>query len=253
LTRPTWRLLQLWNEFTTIDPTPLRGFNAEWETQSSINEEHVQQATAALLCKFDGDAGALVRWIGGPHVGAHRVTAKIISTLRGTVPDSDLADLHRLYTSGMPAIVNAEDTDENFHSSIDEDPDQALQALVKEQKGGWCIVLDKRILPFLLNAHLTPIGLINIGHAYKKPRLIWDASFRPEPWCNAINDMSSLDTEPPITFGDTFYVLLLHMANARASFPESEIYLGEDDVGEAFKHGKIHPDVVGAHASRQGD
>jgi hypothetical protein len=253
--------LQLWNEYATIDPTTLRGFNPEWETQSSINKEHVQQATAALLCKFDGDAGALVRWIGGPHVGAHRDATKIISTLRGTVPDSDLADLHRLYTSGMPAIFNAEDTDENFHayvqygnhSSTDEDPDQALQALVKEQKKGWCIVLDKRVLPFLLNAHLTPIGLINIGHAYKKPRLIWDASFRPEPWCNAINDMSSLDTEPPITFGDAFYVFLLHLANLRASYPESEIYLGEDDVGGAFKHCKIHPDIVAAHASRQGD
>jgi hypothetical protein len=199
--------LQLWNECTNIDLTPLQGFNTNWEAQHAINQDHLKQATAALLQQFDGDAGALVRWIGGPHVGAYRNVNQIITNLRGTVPDSDLADLHRLYTNGMPAVFNAEETEANYnayerygnHSSINEDPDLALQALIKEQKKGGCIVLDKRVLPFLLNVHLTPIGLINIGHAFKKLRLIWDASFRPEAWCNAINDMSTLDTEPPIT------------------------------------------------------
>ena len=253
--------LQLWIECTNIDPTPLRGFNTNWEAQHEINKDHVKQATAALLQQFDGDAGALVRWIGGPHVGAYRNVNQIITDLRGTVPDSDLADLQRLFTNGMPAVFNAEETEANYrtyerygnHSTINEDPDLALQALIKEQKKGWCIVLDKRVLPFLLNVHLTPIGLINVGHAFKKLRLIWDASFRPEPWCNAINDMSTLDTEPPITFADAFDVFLLYLANLRVSYPDEEIYLGEDDVGGAFKHNKFHPDLVAAHASIQGE
>lgn len=257
--RTVHSFLHLWNECSAIDPTPVRGFNTTWEAQTTINHDHVKQATAALLQRFDGDAGALVRWIGGPHVGAYRNVDQIINDLRGTVPDSDLADLQRLYTSGMPAVFNAEETEANYrayeqygnHSSINEDPDLALQALIKEQKKGWCIVLDKRVLPFLLNAHLTPIGLINVGHAFKKLRLIWDASFRPEAWCNAINDMSSLDTEPPITFADAFDVFLIYLANLRVSYPDEEIYLGEDDVGGAFKHSKIHPDLVGAHASIQ--
>jgi hypothetical protein len=100
--------LQLWNECTTIDPTPLRGFNTNWEAQQEINHDHVKQATAALLQQFDGNAGALVQWIGGPHVSAYRNVNQIITNLRGTVPDSNLTDLHRLYTNGMPVVFNAE-------------------------------------------------------------------------------------------------------------------------------------------------
>jgi hypothetical protein len=156
----------------------------------------------------------------------------------------------------MPARFNAAVTDKNYrayaaygnHSTVDDDPDQARQTLVKEQKKGYCVPLDKRVLPFILHSHLTPIGIINIGHPYKKARLIHDASFRPEPWAVAINDMTDCSTEPPITFGPAFDTFLLWVANLRASHPTDEIYLGEDDVGGAFRHNKYHPDVVGAHA-----
>jgi hypothetical protein len=156
----------------------------------------------------------------------------------------------------MPARFNAAVTDKNYrayaaygnHSTVDDDPVQARQTLVKEQKKGYCVPLDKRVLPFILHSHLTPIGIINIGHPYKKARLIHDASFRPEPWAVAINDMTDCSTEPPITFGPAFDTFLLWVANLRASHPTDEIYLGEDDVGGAFRHNKYHPDVVGAHA-----
>jgi hypothetical protein len=103
-------------------------------------------------------------------------------------------------------------------------------------------------LPFILHSHLTPIGIINIGHPYKKARLIHDASFRPEPWAVAINDMTDCSTKPLIMFGPAFDTFLLWVANLRASHPTDEIYHGEDDVGGAFHHNKYHPDVVGAHA-----
>jgi hypothetical protein len=160
----------------------------------------------------------------------------------------------------MPARFNAAATDKNYraysaygnHSTVDDDPVQACQALVKEQKKGYCVPLDKRILPFILHSHLMPISIINIGHPYKKARLIHDASFRPEPWAVATNDMTDCSTEPPTTFGPAFDTFLLWVANLRASHPTDEIYLDEDDVGGAFRHNKYHPDVVGAHTYKLG-
>jgi hypothetical protein len=64
-----------------------------WELQDDIDANSALQATATLLLQFDGDSAALVRWLSGPHVGAHRDMRHILETFRGTVPDADLADL----------------------------------------------------------------------------------------------------------------------------------------------------------------
>jgi hypothetical protein len=99
---------------------------------------------AALLLQFDGDDAAHVCWLGGPHVSAHRNLPRILETLNGTIPDSDLTDLQRLFTQGMLACFNMVATDQNYHayasfghhSTINDDPIQARQMLVKEQKKG---------------------------------------------------------------------------------------------------------------------
>jgi hypothetical protein len=53
--------------------TPFHGicsFPAGWESETVVNDDRVAMATAALL-HFNGSVADLVRWIGGPHVGAH--------------------------------------------------------------------------------------------------------------------------------------------------------------------------------------
>jgi hypothetical protein len=112
------------------------------------------------------------------------------------------------------------------HSSVENDANRALDALIKEQKKGWCIIVDPRVMPFVLNSHLTPIGLINIDHPYKKPRLIWDASFRPKPDSFAFNNWTSMETEPPIRFATAFLETVKYTLNLRASFPTTEILAG---------------------------
>jgi hypothetical protein len=115
--------LQLWTDLLDIDFHQLPGFKPNWEAQDNIDADSALQATAALLLQFDGDgdAAALVRWLGGPHVGAHRDVPHILKTLKGTVPD---------FTPGMPARFNAAATDRNYrayaaygnHSTVDDDP-----------------------------------------------------------------------------------------------------------------------------------
>jgi hypothetical protein len=132
--------LELWTEYAPISYDSLPFFKANWEAQTTVDEHQKHQGTAALLHRFDGNVGALVRWMGRPHVGAHRDTAHILSQLRGSVPDSDLADLRLLYTQGMPAYVNASSTEANYHtyaaygnhSSVENDANRALDALIKE-------------------------------------------------------------------------------------------------------------------------
>jgi hypothetical protein len=103
-------------------------------------------------------------------------------------------------------------------------------------------------LPFILHSHLIPISIINVGHPYKKARLIHNASYWPEPWATTINDMTDCSTKPAIMFGPAFDTFLFGVANLRMSHPNNEIYLGKDDVGGAFRYNKYHPDDVGAHA-----
>jgi hypothetical protein len=85
--------LQLWTDLLDIDFHQPPGFNPNWEDQDDIDADSALQATAALLLQFDGDAAAHVRWLVRPHIGAHRNLPHILETLKGTVPESDLADL----------------------------------------------------------------------------------------------------------------------------------------------------------------
>ena len=180
-----------------------------------ISRERVAQTTLALL-SLDCDAAALVRWIGGTHIGAHRDTDAILSYLRGKIQPDTLADLTRIYRHGIPARCNAEATERNFqafyrygnHSTVQNEPEKTLAALSKDYNRGYVIVVDPRIIPFILNCHTTPIGVIDVDKPHKSPRLIFDSTFRPEPWCFAINDWTTPATEPPITCAPAFFAFL---------------------------------------------
>ena len=53
-------------------------------------------ATMALM-HFDGDMADMVRWVGGPHVGAHRDVDDVLALLRGKVDDATVGHLERIW------------------------------------------------------------------------------------------------------------------------------------------------------------
>lgn len=65
-------------EYRNVDFKPLPYFYTPAEGSTTIDPRRVQMANAALL-SFDGDMAALVRRMGGTHVGAHRNTNKYFS------------------------------------------------------------------------------------------------------------------------------------------------------------------------------
>jgi hypothetical protein len=232
----------LWHEYSRVDFRPLQGFPKGWESETEVNSKRVRWTTAAVL-HVDVDLAATVRWIGGPHVGAHRDVPQILATVQAAVDAGHLDqescnDLERILRHGSPALCNAHASEENFqafhrhgnHKSANHDAKKTMDTLVKDSKRGFCLVLDKRILPFIIHGHQTPLGMVNLDHHYKKPRNIFDSTFRPAPWAHSINDWTNKANEPPITFPQAKMDHLVWLYNLRITYPDQEILLGDDDI-----------------------
>jgi hypothetical protein len=190
-----------------VDFRPLQDPNPNWEDEVEVNKERVRMITACFI-HYKFHTPSVVRFIGGVHVGAHRDTIKILGELRGKISDKTHRDLTWLYTRGAPHVCQAESTEENFvefyhygnHKSVYIEPETTRKTLVKDFKKNFCLAADERIILFVYDAHLTPLGMVYINHKYKNPRPVFDSTFRPRPWCFAINDWTDTETEPDLQF-----------------------------------------------------
>jgi hypothetical protein len=252
-------LTQLLLQYGDTDFRPLQRYNPHWKAQESIDQHRVAMNTAALLA-FDGDAASTVRFIGGPHVAAHRDTDAILANLRRRhVTPSVIAHLERIFRDGIPAYCNATSTEANYqafskygnHKTVLEDPKKAYKALLKDFKKDYILLYDRRLVPYLLHSHVTPQGIVDLDTPFKNPRPVFDSSFRPQPWCFAINDWQFLDKEPPVGFGPAEVQFMTYLCSLRAAYPTAEIYIIDDDVSGAFRQVKYNPNMVAVHTTRQ--
>ena len=247
--------ITIWDEHANINFAEIKGFHKDWDAATRIDPKRVRMFTAALL-HFDGDIADTVRWIGGPHVGAHRDIEKTLRHLRGKVDTLTHDTLEASWKDGVPKLCNAEATEENFrayleygnHETVTKKPELAYKTLLKDSKRGYCLLFDPRMVFFALNCHVTPIGLVGIDKKYKKPRPIFDSSFRPKPMFSGINDWTTKATEPPLHFATSFMNYLRLIYDLRVTYPKKEIYLGDDDISGAFRHMKYNPNLVGMHS-----
>ena len=122
------------------------------------------------------------------------------------------------------------------------------KTLSKDVKRGNTLMLDPGLLDFLENIKITPHGIINIGHLFKDPRVVCDASARPKIWCHAINDWTSKHTEPRLIFATAFKETLRYIWNLRITYPRREIYGCDDDITNAFRQIKYPPNLAGLHS-----
>jgi len=73
--------------------------------------------TSAALLHFNGLVADVVRWVGGPHVGAHRNPADILTHLvKCEAPQDLLHDLSRIFAYGIPTVCNVAATEDNFQA-----------------------------------------------------------------------------------------------------------------------------------------
>jgi hypothetical protein len=86
----------------------------------------------------------MVRWIGGPHVGAHRDNTAIFARLKETCDDANYKELIRVFTQGSPTYINAECSQANCkayrvygnHSSLMENTAMVAKTLLKDVARG---------------------------------------------------------------------------------------------------------------------
>jgi hypothetical protein len=238
-----------------VDFRPLQGFNQNWESDDSLSKERRTMMTACFL-HFKLETPTIIRWLGGPHVAAHRDVDKIIKTLQGSVDQTTLSHLERLFRSGSPEYCEGKSSEKNFnqflaygnHKTIEQDWERTEKTVRKDAQRGYNIHMDAELVRFIPNLHLTPQGIANLEDPFKKDRPFFDSTFRPSLDSFAINDWTSKDNEPPISFPTALEVFAEFLWNLRISYPNEEIYLGDDDICGFFRHGKYNPNLVAMHS-----
>jgi hypothetical protein len=225
-----------------------------YDTEVTLNQDRLRLTTAALL-HYKFDVATLVRYLGGPHTGAHRPVDRILETIKQSVNSTTRAQLERILRVGSPTHMNSDSTSANFyrylqhgnHKSALDNPDKMESVFVKDCRRGHALALDLRVLPFVPHLHLTPLGLVDVDDPWKKPRPVFDSSYRAHWDSFAINDWAVLEEEPELRFPGSFLRFLIYLWNLRASFPEEEIFLGDNDISGAFRLVKYHPELVSLH------
>ena len=159
------------------------------------------------------------------------------------------------YEYGAPQQVHDYSSNENFreyraygnHSSCDIHEEKFMQVMLKDSRRGNTLLLDKNLLMFTPHVHLTPQGLVDVENKWKSDRPVFDSTFRPQIWCEAINDWVDKSTEGQVYFAGSFVRLITSIWNLRITYPNQPIYIGDDDVKNAFRLIKSNPAVVGMH------
>ena len=129
------------------------------------------------------------------------------------------------------------------HESITENPDEYLKVIIKDYKRGNTVLFDIRCFAFVPNCHLTPQAIANLDDRWKDARHISDSSFLEHPKSETINTWATKKTEWPLYFPGSFKQTLQWIYNLRICYPEKAIYLGDDDVTNAFKWIKNNPSI----------
>jgi hypothetical protein len=251
---PTRWYRQLARLYQNIDFRSMQGFQPDWQKQTKLSVPQREMTTACLL-HFNLSLPAMVLWIGGPHVDAHRDNTAIFARLKETCDNADYKELVRVFTQGSPTYINAECPQANYkayrvygnHSSFMENTALLAKTLLKDVARGCTLMLDPDIMDFLENVKQTPHGIVNLEHLYKNPRVVCDATCRPHCWSHAINDWMDKTNEPPLTFAGAFVATLTWIWNLHMTYPHLEIYVCDDDITNAFRQIKYPPNLAGLH------
>ena len=134
------------------------------------------------------------------------------------------------------------------HKTMDIKPKFAYESLLKESKRGYYLVLTHlwfSVLSIAMSHQSVSSELIN---STKKPRPIFDSSFRPKPMVSGINVRTTKTTEPPMHFAASFMKYLEWIFNLKITYSTKWNYLGNDDISGAFRHMNYNSNLVGMNS-----
>jgi hypothetical protein len=99
---PTRQYIQLAKHHQNVDFSSMKGFQPDWEKQNELSIPQ-RDMTSTCLLHFNLSLPAMVRWIGGPHIGTHRDSAAIVDRIKDTCQEENYNDLVRVFTQGSTA------------------------------------------------------------------------------------------------------------------------------------------------------
>ena len=159
----------------------------DFKKEVDYNQDRIILTSAALL-QNGFNVEALTRYIGGPHIGAHRDLAQIRARLTPGVEPDLINSVINVFEYGAPQQVHAYSSNKNFmaywnygnHSSCDLHKKEFKGTIIKDVRRGNIALLDKTLILFIPHLHLTPQGLVDVENKWKSCRPVFDASFRPD-------------------------------------------------------------------------
>jgi hypothetical protein len=225
------RYTLLVKRYRHIDFRPACGYWIDWENKTQL-DLHRKDMISACFLHFLCDTATVFCYLGSAYVSAHRPTKTILHNLKPILDPALFHDLTRIFNYGAPKLCNASATDANFwtalrygnHKSTDEDPEKTRRSIIKDCRRGFALSLDMRLLLYVPHAHCTPLGMVDLNKRFKKPRPVFDSTFRPVASSFAINDWTNKTTEPPVQFARSFLRCLIWIWNLRITYPDIEIY-----------------------------
>ena len=225
----------------------------DYSSQTEISQQRVDMATAAMI-QFGMDPGMLVRYMSGEYTGATRNVEQVERDIGQYIEQDDMDHIKRILTSGCPAQLVFEEEAENKNKliargnqkSFDMHPEHVKKTLNKEEKNSHLIPVKDWVVRASPSCRHNSQGL-NLKKP-ESPRVVWDQSTKLEPSDVVLNEITSIDLEAAITFGDTKMKLYKEIYNLRVSHPDQVILLATADIKACFRYPRIAADLTGAFA-----
>jgi hypothetical protein len=120
--------------------------------------------------------------------------------------------------------------------------DLVVETMNKEDSHSHIIPLHNYLCRFGPSCQHIPQGM-NLRKG--KRRLISDGSTKLHPKEIVVNEMTSIENEPRITFGETKNKVLSYLWNLRISYPNEDILCAVADIKVCFRFPRYNPDMAG--------
>ena len=238
------------NRLRNLDFSSLRQPRLDYASQTEISEERIDM-TSACFMHYKGDTGLLVRYLGHEYTGLHRDPEYTLSQIEGHVDEEDYLAIKRMLSEGCPFEFDYEILKSDKMSmlkrgnqkSLDSNMDLVVETMNKEERHSHVIVMRSCFSYFGPSCWFIPQGM-NLRKG--KRRLISDGSTKLSPHEVVLNDITTIQNEPKITFGHTKMKVCKFIYNTRVTFPNLDILGGYVDVKACFRYIRIAPELAGA-------
>ena len=234
-----------------VDFSALTEPRLNYAAQTEIDMNRVEQLSAASVY-YNLNFGLVARMLGVEVFGDHRNVEDICERARLVSSESDVEHIKRILSDGCPAEFDYEESVENKkiflqrgnHPSVTIHADVVKETLNKEERNSHVIPFYYWVVWFSTFGHHVPQSML--VKLLRKARLIWDGTSKRSAAEVTMNDVTSIENEPEITFGYVFMSFMIWIYNLRIEFPDEEIVLAFMDITACFRWPRINPDMIGA-------